>query len=44
VTPTQVLAALVMRSWCSRRVSKATFETESVLKVALLTQPAGAAT
>jgi hypothetical protein len=48
VAPIGVLAVLVaalgMRSWCSRRVSKATFETESVLKVALLAQPVGAAT
>ena len=46
VAPIGVLAllvtALAARSWCSRRVSKATFETESVLKVALLTQPVAA--
>ena len=39
-----LVAALVARSWRSRRVSKATFGAESVLKVALLTQSAGAST
>jgi membrane-associated protein len=39
-----LVAALVMRSSRSHRVSKATFRTDSVLKVALLTRSAGAAT
>jgi membrane-associated protein len=47
VAPVAALAvlvgALLVRSWRSRRVSTATFRTDSVLEVAVLTQPVGAA-